>query len=152
MFVRASALLTGLILFASIPCVLQSHEVVVPAAPVKIYDAWYAKEPGRTHWQLYPREVEVVNVPDAPTTHQFAAVAMTVALPAPGWHEIIVQHPLKQQTVLVRFKLHIPLSRVVASERTLQFWYVDGARVEIRFPPTGQVRVEKVFANTALNP
>ena len=148
MCVRASSILTGLVLFASIPSVLRSHEVVVPTPPAKIYDTLYEKEPGRTRWQLYPREVEVVDVPDAPTIHQFALVAK----PVPGWHEIIVQHPFTQQSVLVRFKLPYPLAWVVASQRTLQFWYVGGNRLEVRFLPTGQVKVEKYFGNTVLNP
>ncbi len=148
MRVRTACLLTGLLLFAGIPGVLNAQEVVLSPPPVKIYDTLYEKEPGRTHFQLYPREVEVVNVPDAPTIHQFAAVAR----PVPGWHEIIVQHPFTHQSVLIRFKLQTPVQGILASRRTLQFWYVAGNRIEIRFLPTGQVKVEKYYGPNAVTP
>ena len=116
-------------------------------SPVKIYDTLNDHEPGRSRFQLYPREWEVVDVPDAPTIHQFA----DHAVPKVGWHEIIVQHPFSKESVLIRFKIPGQLKRVVASERTLQFWRVGGDRLELRFLPNGKVLSEKFYGFSALN-
>lgn len=144
---RFQLLLAGFLSISGMQPWLHCGEPVNPAAPVKIYDTVYDKEPGRTRWQLYPREHELVDVPDAPTIWQFA----DTTVPVPGWHEIIVQHPFLHQSVLLRFKIPGQLKRVVASQRTLQFWRVGGDRLEIRFLPNGKVFFEKITGFDAIS-